>query len=267
MATTRNKWADASGPNSPHTALENGHNGPCAALPQQGTGNRFAPAWTNQRSSSAPAYAEFLHCGSVNLRRRHSPSSGPGQFTSDDKIAALQLDPPLHSRDARAQSAHLSDDGADGQLAVIQAELDADDGGSAAAATALSDGLTPIDGETLMKLLPGIKNGTLHLSPLKKGEVRKVFYGCSKCNNQFEDTRCTTLTGHVCMLRSIRPTCANTASECCWLGVLVCFLCMYTWLPGNVTQVSSHATIPANGAYAAKPSSCTARWWRSLCCP
>ena len=59
-------------------------------------------------------------------------------------------------------------------------------GGTAAAA--LPDGLTPIDDGALVKLLPGIRNGTLHLFPLEKGTVRKAFYACSKCNYPFEGT-------------------------------------------------------------------------------
>ena len=81
----------------------------------------------------------------------------------------------------------VNEDGGSLGGASDRADGPSDVGSAGAAAAALSDGLTPIDNETLMELLPGIKNGTLHLCLLKKGEVRKVFYDCSKCNYQFED--------------------------------------------------------------------------------
>ena len=90
---------------------------------------------------------------------------------------------------------------ADDQLADLQAELDAelerlasDDGGSAAAAAALSDGPSaapdvqkPLDDETLAKLLPGITAGAFWLSPLGKEKEWLVYFRCSECDDQSQE--------------------------------------------------------------------------------
>ena len=150
-----------------------------------------------QQAGKAPLPRSERACLARAVLQLHQQQTRTGNAPADVTalLASFGLgESVLSSSKASSEAAEFEDivhedggslagasDGADGPSDVSSA-------GAAAAAAALSDGFTPIDNETLMKLLPGIKNGTLHLAPLKKGEVRKVFYDCSKCNYQFEDT-------------------------------------------------------------------------------
>ena len=131
-----------------------------------------------------------------------------------------------------SKSGSEPDDGADNQLAAIQAELDAelerpaaDDGSSAAAAAAaLSDGSKPLDNEALAKLMPGIMSGAFWLSPLGEGAKRLVYFRCSKCDHQYaaavESTDGTTAQKNLAAAANFRFVC----EDCEWLLPAGCVL-------------------------------------------
>jgi hypothetical protein len=107
-------------------------------------------------------------------------------------LAGLSSAPGFEFAPSSKSSSESGSD--DDQLADLQAELDAelerlasDDGGSAAAAAALSDGQKSLDAETLAKLMPGIISGAFWLSKIGEREHRLVYYRCSQCEDQHEE--------------------------------------------------------------------------------